>query len=65
MIADITLQHSLPGDMTELSLALNDAMSSSSSAREAYARIYGEQWSPLGDTSERSYAASTTCNTVR
>lgn len=63
MIADITLHHSQPGDTTELALALNLAMGASESARAAYAAIYGETWSPLGGSTERSYAATTFAGT--
>jgi hypothetical protein len=52
-------------ETTVLAAYINAAMARDASAREAYARLYGETWSPLGAGIEIHDGASTRAGTVR
>ncbi len=55
------------GEVTELALLLDLAMANNLVARVAYAKTYGEVWAPLAPYAgqAKSFAATTTANTVR
>ncbi len=54
-----------PDTTTMLACYLNAAMERDASAREAYARIYGEEWSALGLGIAINDSATATAKTVR
>lgn len=54
-----------PTVTTYLAAYLNAAMSRDASARDAYARIYGAEWSAIGDGTEINDTTSATSATVR
>lgn len=54
-----------PSKTTKLAAYLNAAMAHDTSAQEAYARIYGAAWAPLGNGAAIRDDASTTATTVR
>jgi hypothetical protein len=65
MDTDSKMLASDPMLVTELALALHVAMSSSASARAAYAELHGEEWAPCAALAEafeiesKSYAPTT------
>lgn len=54
-----------PDTTTMLACYLNAAMGNNPSAREAYARIYGAEWSALGIGISINDGASTSAKTAR
>jgi hypothetical protein len=54
-----------PTTTTMLAAHLNAAMAQSHDAQEAYARIYGVQWSALGNGAAINDGATTTAKTAR
>jgi hypothetical protein len=52
-------------DTTVLAAYLNAAMARDERARAAYERLYGAQWSALGNGAEMHDGASTHAGTVR
>lgn len=62
---DYLVLASNPSVTTCLAANLNAAMARNASARDAYARIYGCEWSSLGNGVEINDSADSTAITVR
>jgi hypothetical protein len=63
--SDAALLASEPTITSVLAAKLNAAMDRDASAREAYARIYGCEWAPLGNGARINDGASAIASTVR